>query len=298
LNLPNSLAIADLSVVILTYNEEVNLPQALDSVCGWARRIFVVDSFSTDRTVEIARSHGCEVYEFEFENYSKQRNRALTELPIDTAWTLFLDADEWIPDGLKSEIGAVIESNPSQNGFFLRRRFLWMNQWIRRGYYPTWILRLFRTGSARCEERAVNEHILVDGQTGYLSHDFMHQDHKSISDWIQKHNRYAIKEAEELVAQANTDKKASPSLFGPQAQRVRWLRERVYNQLPPLLRPFLFFTYRVLIRGGILDGGWALVYHFLQAFWYPLLIDVLFLEKRARATGKSGELGTAFQLAD
>lgn len=270
----------DVSVVILTYNEEANLAQALDSVCGWAKQVFVVDSFSQDRTVEIARSRGCEVYQFAFENYARQRNRALSELPIDTGWTLFLDADEWMPANLRTEISGVIESNPPEAGFYLRRRFFWMKTWIRRGYYPTWILRLFRTGRAHCEDRSVNEHIWVDGATGYLRQDFMHEDRKTISDWIEKHNHYAIREAQELVRSADKKALTKVSFWGPQAERTRWLRERVYNQCPPMVRPFLFFSYRVLLRGGVLDGRWALVYHFLQAFWYPLLIDLYFLERK------------------
>lgn len=270
----------DLSVIILTHNEEANLAQALNTVCGWAKRVFVVDSFSQDRTIEIARSRGCEVYQFAFENYARQRNRALHELPIDTTWTLFLDADEWMPEDLRTEIGRVIESNPEEVGFYLRRRFFWMKTWIRRGYYPTWILRLFRTGHAHCEDRSVNEHLRVDGGTGYLAHDFMHEDRKTISDWVAKHNGYAIREAHELLKGIDQSASKKVSFFGPQAERTRWLRERIYNQCPPMVRPFLFFSYRVFLRGGLLDGKWALVYHFLQAFWYPLLIDIYFLEHK------------------
>lgn len=289
----------DLSVVILTYNEEANLTQALDSVCGWAQKVFIVDSFSTDRTLEIARDRGCEVYQFPFENYSRQRNRALSELPINTTWTLFLDADEWIPADLKNEIAEVIGKNPPESGFYLRRRFLWMKTWIRRGYYPIWILRLFRTGCARCEDRTVNEHILVDGATGYLQQDFIHEDRKTVSDWIEKHNRYAIREAQELLSQELVRESgiggSSPKWFGTQAERVRWLRDRVYNRCPALVRPFLFFLYRVIVRGGILDGKWALVYHFLQAFWYPLLIDVVFLEHKLGATRANRHLKAILQ---
>lgn len=268
----------DVSVIILTRNEEPNLAQALESVRGWARRIFVVDSFSTDRTLEIAQAYGCEIFQFRFESYSRQRNRALDELPIDSDWILFLDADEWVPDALKQEIAATIAANPAESGFFLRRRFYWMNTWIRRGYYPVWILRLFRRGRGRCEDRSVNEHIVVEGRTGFLRQDFIHQDRKPVSDWIEKHNQYALREAKELLRVEAVSEKLRPRLFGPQAERARWVRERLYNRLPPILRPFLFFFYRVVIRGGMLDGWKALVYHFLQAFWYPLLIDVNFLD--------------------
>jgi glycosyltransferase involved in cell wall biosynthesis len=268
----------DLSVVILTCNEEANIAQALESVHSWARRIFIVDSFSTDRTLEIAQGYGCAFHQFPFESYSRQRNRALTDLPIDTEWVLFLDADEWVPEKLKLEIAATLERGPVEDGFFLRRRFYWMNTWIRRGYYPVWILRLFRYGAGICEDRSVNEHIVVPGQTGFLKNDFIHEDRKPVSDWIDKHNRYAIREAKELLKTGTAPERISARFFGPQAERARWLRERLYNRLPPILRPCLFFFYRVVIRGGILDGRNALLYHFLQAFWYPLLIDIEYLE--------------------
>ena len=214
--------------------------------------------------------------QFKFESYSRQRNRALSELPIDTAWTLFLDADEWLPAKLKTEITQVLNAESPQCGFFLRRRFYWWNTWIRRGYYPVWILRLFRSGKGRCEDREVNEHILVDGASGYLQNDFIHQDRKPLTEWIEKHNRYALKEAQALLRAVNGRDTLPASFSGPQAARMRWLRERVYNRLPPIVRPFLFFFYRVVFRGGALDGWRAVAYHFLQAFWYPLLIDLHF----------------------
>jgi glycosyltransferase involved in cell wall biosynthesis len=274
----------NLSVLILTANEEANLAQTLDSVCGWAKEIFIVDSFSTDQTLDIARRYGCPIYQFPFESYSRQRNRALDELPLATDWLLFLDADEWLPEDLKREITDTLAGQPAEQGFFLRRRFYWMDTWIKRGYYPVSILRLFRRGCARCEDRAVNEHIVVHGPTRSLTHDFIHQDRKPLSDWISKHNRYALQEAQELLRrEAAASEKLPARFWGPPAERVRWLRERLYNRLPPLLRPCLFFFYRALLRGGFLDGPRALVYHFLQAFWYPLLIDLYFLELRRAA---------------
>jgi len=268
----------DLSVIILTHNEEANLAQALGSVSGWAKRVFIVDSFSSDGTLDVAKQYGCDIFQFPFEGFSQQRNRALSELPIDTEWILFLDADEWLPADLKTEIASTLSQNPAEQGFFLRRRFYWMGAWVRRGYYPVWILRLFRRGTACCEDRSVNEHIVLTGAAGFLTHDFIHQDRKPVSEWIDKHNRYAVKEAQELFRTQTQPAKLPARFFGPQAERIRWLRERLYNRLPPILRPFLFVVYRVIIRGGVLDGWKAVLYHFLQAFWYPLLIDVNFLE--------------------
>jgi glycosyltransferase involved in cell wall biosynthesis len=269
------------SVIILTHNEEANLPQALDSVEGWAARVFVLDSFSSDRTVEVARARGCHVSEHAFVDFGHQRNHALVELPIETEWVFFLDADEWVTPELKDEISDLIASGPSENGFFVKWRLMWMGRWIKRGYYPTWILRLFRHGRACCESRGVNEHLVVEGRVGHLSGDFIHEDRKPIAHWIAKHSAYAAREAAEILREADSGT-IEAKLLGSQAQRTRWLRERVWNRLPPLARPFLYFIYRLILRGGLFDGREAFIYHFLHALWYPMLIDIYFLEMKSK----------------
>jgi len=153
-----------------------------------------------------------------------------------------------------------------------------MGAWIRRGYYPTWILRLFRSAFARCDERGVNEHVLVEGSVGHLQNDFIHEDRKGIGDWIRKHNRYAEMEAQLLLDAA--DEKERARFFASQAERKKWFRQRVWNRLPPVVRPFFYFGYRYILRGGFLDGVAGLTYHFMQALWYQMLIDLKYLELR------------------
>jgi glycosyltransferase involved in cell wall biosynthesis len=273
---------ATLAVVILTFNEESNIAQALDSVAGWPNEIFILDSLSTDRTVEIARQYGCHIAQNKFENYAKQRNYALDHLPIHSEWVFFLDADERLPDALKQEISALIAKSPAENGFYIKWRLIWMGRWIRRGYYPSWILRLFRFGKGRCEDRAINEHLIVNGATGRLRNDFIHEDRKGVTEWIVKHNGYAAREAQELLNTrfAPGYREIDARLFGTQAQRKRWLRRNVWNRLPPLIRPFFYFFYRYILAGGFLDGKEAFVYHFLQALWFPMLIDIKYLEMK------------------
>lgn len=275
-----SACLGTLAVIILTYNEEANIAQALNSVTGWANEIFILDSFSADQTLEIARQHGCQIAQNKFENYAKQRNHALDNLPICSEWVLFLDADEWLSDALKQEIFDLIATSPAENGFYIKRRLIWMGRWIHRGYYPTWILRLFRHGKGRCEDRAVNEHFIVEGQVGYLRNDFTDENRKGLTDWIAKHNGYATREAQELLNMRTTQgyQEINAHLFGTQAQRKRWLRYRIWNNLPPLIRPFFYFFYRYILAGGFLDGREAFIYHFLQALWYPILIDIKYLE--------------------
>lgn len=277
-----SARLGTVAVIILTYNEEANIVQALDSVSGWANEIFILDSQSTDRTLEIAGQYGCHIAQNKFENYAKQRNHALDHLPIHSEWVFFLDADEWLSEELKKEISTLLVTAPDENGFFIKRRLIWMGRWIRRGYYPSWQLRLFRNGKGRCEDRAVNEHLIVEGITGHLRNDFTDENKKGVSDWIAKHNGYATREAQELLNTRSVKgyQEIDVSLFGTQAQRRRWLRYKVWNNLPPLIRPFFYFIYRYILLGGFLDGREAFIFHFLQALWYPMLIDIKYLEMK------------------
>jgi len=269
---------ADVAVVILAFNEAPNIAHAVGSVRGWAREVFVLDSFSTDDTVARAERAGATVFRHPFVDYASQRDHALTALPIAAEWVLFLDADEWTPPALRDEIAAVVAASPVENGFAMRYRLIWNGTWIRRGYYPTWILRLVRRGRARCDARPVGEHLLVDGAVGRLRADLMHEDRKGIDAWIAKHTAYASGEARELLVRRTQSAYVGARLFGTQAQRKRWLRERLWTRLPPLVRPFLYFFLRYIVQGGFLDGRDALVYHFLHALWYQLLIDVKYLE--------------------
>jgi len=158
-----------------------------------------------------------------------------------------------------------------------------MGHWIRHGLNTAWILRLVRRGAVRCEDRTVNEHILVNGPTGFLKNDFVHEDHHGLTDWIAKHNRYATLEAIEILRGQSGDQ-VQVRLLGSKVERLRWLRTAVYGQTPRLLRPFFLFFYRYVVRGGFLDGQAGLAFQVLQAFWFHFLIDlkVIELERGAR----------------
>ena len=219
------------AVIILTYNEEANVAKALSNVVGWADEVFILDSMSTDATLAISKQYDCQVAQHPFENYGKQRNYALDTLPIRSEWVFFLDADESLSPALKDEIASLITTVPAENGFFVAFRFMWMGRWIRRGYYPSWILRMCRHGTGRCENRAIHERLLVEGATGYLSNNLIHEDRRGIGDWIAKHNRYASREALELARteQERRCNELDARLMGSQAERKRWIRRRVWN---------------------------------------------------------------------
>ena len=267
-----------LAVIILTYNEAANLPYALDSVCGWADDVLVVDSGSEDGTIDIAKSYACTTVFHPFEDYGKQRNAAIDLVRDSVDWILFLDADETVPTELKLEIDQALSSMPDINGYYIRFRLIWQGAWVRRGYYPNWILRLVRSRAVHCEDRTVNERLAVDGRTSRLRCDFIHHDRKGIAAWVAKHNLYAIREAEEAAKSASREREMAGKLFGAPPERSRWLRVRVWNRLPPIGRPFVYFAYRYFIRGGFLDGVPGLTYHFMHGLWYPMLIDLKYLE--------------------
>lgn len=267
----------DLSVIILTYNEELNIAQAINSVKDWAKEIIVLDSYSQDKTVEISKNLGAKVYQNKFENYSKQRNHALN-LPISGGWILFLDADEYLMPELKEEIQLAIQ-NPQYDAYEMKFRLIWNNVWIKRGYYPTWLLRLGRKEQFVCDDRPVNEHLLCkSGKIGRLSYDIVNDSKKPLTDWMIKHVRYAEGEANQLFI----EHQESYNFFGNQKNRKRWVKVNIWNKLPVVLRPFMYFIYRYIFRFGFLDGKKAFHYHFLQAFIFFSQIDMIYLDKKWR----------------
>ena len=281
----------NLTVVILTLNEEVNIEQSVGNVRGWARDVFVLDSGSTDSTVEIAEKLGAKTFYRKFDNYAAQRNYAIKELPIATEWMLFLDADEYLSPELKEEIEQEL-ANPHADGYMIKFRFYFMGRWIKHGgYYGTKILRLFKREKASVD-RDMNEHVVIDGIVGEMKHDFIHDDHKGITEWIDKHNRYATYEAMELIKydeRKKSEKKDEfADIFGTQAQKKRWIREYIWNPLmPPLVRPFIYYFYRYFLKLGFLDGRPGFIYHFLQGLWWTFLIDVKYIEMKNKQKEKN-----------
>jgi len=272
---------APLAVVILTHNEEENLPHALASVTGWAAEVWVVDAGSADRTVEIARRAGAQVVAHAFAGYAAQRNWALRSLPFGQEWVLFLDADEAATPGLRAELAAVLASPPREvAGYYVRRRFVFLGRWLRHGgYYPVWLLRVVRHRLARCEDRGVDEHLVVDGPTARLAHDLLHEDRRPLSRWVERHVRYAELAAADLERPRAGAPPARWRSSEP-SERARWWYERVYLRVPLGLRALAYFAYRYVLRGGFLDGREGLVYHVLQGLWYRVLVDAKIMERR------------------
>lgn len=263
-----------ISVLIPTRNERHNIARCLSPLQGWADEVVVVDSQSTDGTIEIAQAMGATVLQFEYSGgWPKKRQWALDTYPFRNGWILLLDADEILLDPIKREIARAIVSSPA-DGFWLRFQVHFLGRQLRFGDTELWKLFLFRRGRGRYERRLldqdqsmsdieVHEHIVLDGQAARLQNPIRHENINSLDRYIQKHNEYSNWEARVYVAGA--DDGIQPSLFGSQAQRRRWLK-RKFLHLPGT--PVLFFIYKYLFRLGFLDGVPGLVYACFQGIQF------------------------------
>lgn len=264
--------------IILTLNEAQHLPRCLASLAGVVDQVVVADCFSTDDTLRIAEAQGARVMQRAWVNHASQFNWALTQLDADTDWVLRIDADEYLTPELAAEIRALMPSIGSEvDGVLCGRRMTFLGRLIRHGgVFPIRILRLFRYGRGECENRWMDEHIKVAGPTVDLKGELIDDNLKSLTWWTDKHNKYASREAVDLL---NLDygfmtRDSVASLRGGnQAGVKRWLKEVVYTRLPGGFRAFAYFFYRYVIRLGFLDGQAGTAFHFLQGFWYRYLVD-------------------------
>jgi glycosyltransferase involved in cell wall biosynthesis len=280
---------SNIEIIIPTFNEEKNLPFALQSVMGWADAVHVVDSESTDHTRELALQAGANVVIQKWLGYARQKNWALDHLPLQAGWIFILDADEAILPDLRDEL-LRIASMPiaavPEAGFHINRYFIFLGKRIRHcGYYPSWNLRFFKRGQARYEEREVHEHMIANGPTGFLKGHMEHYDRRGLEAYMAKHNRYSTLEAAEIVRQKHAAKTGTidARFFGDPLQRRRWIKHHVYPKLPA---KWLFrFLFMYVLRLGVLDGLTGLRFClFISA--YELLISLKIVElERAQRDG-------------
>jgi len=259
------------SVIIAVRNEAKNLPRCLQALRN-VGEVYVIDSQSSDATVEIARSHGAQVVQFHYQGgWPKKRQWAMDTLPIAFDWILLLDADEVLTPELADEICSAVQ-NPSVNGYSILLRTWFLGRALRHGDVGLWKLALFRRGKGRFECRLreqdasmadmeVHEHVVVEGATARLRNPLIHHNVESLSRYIQKHDEYSNWESRVLLERGD-DKELPPSLFGSQAQRRRWLKRKLFA-VPG--SPVLLFLYRYVLRLGFLDGMPGLIYCGFQA---------------------------------
>lgn len=272
----------DISVIILTYNEEIHIKRCIENVKLFTKHIFVVDSYSTDKTEEIALELGAVVYKNKWEKkYSKQFNWGLDNLPIKTKWILRLDADEYITTELIEELKQRIDTLPNNiSGVIFNRRVYFFNKWMKNGVYPVKLLRLFEYKKGFCEDRFMDEHIqLTEGETIEFQNDFIDHNLNDFSWWIDKHNGYAIREAIDLlnIELGLINENSDSNNLGNQAVSKRKKKYR-YTKLPIFFRSFIYFIYRFILKGGFLEGKEGFIWNFFQAWWYRTLVDVKIYE--------------------
>jgi glycosyltransferase involved in cell wall biosynthesis len=280
------------SVLVPIKNEAENLPRCLGCV-QWADEIFVVDSHSTDDSVEIAQRHGAKVVQFDFNGtWPKKKNWALENLPFKNDWVLILDADEVLPAEAAAEIGGAIANTGGIAGYWINRRFFFLGRWLRHSYYPNWNLRLFRHSLGRYErltdadtrsgDNEVHEHVIVQGPTGRLRCEMDHYAFPSVEVFMEKHNRYSNWEA--CVAADKLLHGSSDDLSSEAAGRRRRLK-MISQRLP--FRPLMRFLYIYIWQKGFLDGRDGYYFARLHAI-YEFLSVAKTYELRRRSETSQG----------
>lgn len=286
----------DLSVIILTYNEELHIKRAIDNVYDIVKEIFIIDSYSTDRTIEIAKRYSkVHILQHKWENnYSKQFNWGLNNAPIKTEWVMRLDADEYLTNELIVELKDKLPSISKEiSGITVNRRYYFMGKWMKRGIYPVKLMRIFKYRKAFCEERLMDEHIqLIEGDNIDFRNDIVDENLNDLSWACHKHINYAVREAADLLdIEYNITEVAlndKNRYISDQAKKKRNMKHR-YAKSPLFLRAFLYFLYRYILRGGILDGKVGFIFNFVGALWYRTFVDVKIIEIK-KACGDNPEL--------
>lgn len=283
----------DLTVVILTKNEEKNIVKCIESFQGIVKRFVIVDSYSTDSTKKICSElneklqkigSSLDFYENKWVDYATQLNWGLTQTSITTEWSMRMDSDEELLPELTEEINNKLGTlKKPVNAVILRRRVYFMGKWIKHGgRYPELLLRIFRTGMALCEQKIMDEHmILLEGKAIEFRNDLVDNNQKNLEWWTAKHNWYSNREVLDhqmtLKNQTDTSLEESGS-SSSQATIKRVVKNGGYYKLPIFLRAHIYFVYRYYIKLGFLDGKEGKIFHFLQAYWYRFLVDAKMYE--------------------
>lgn len=277
--------LSQFSIIILTFNEEKNLPACLDSLAGINAPVFAVDSFSTDHTLDILERYAIQYVQHPFEHYAQQRNWAQEHNPFDTEWVLHLDAGERLTPELANWLQLTFKPTASCDGYMFSRKTLFFDRWIRHGgHYPNYHLRLYRKALGHCEAKIYDQHFVCEGKTEIVKAgaDIIDTVADNLQDFTLSHSRWALFEAVEVLAVRQQTGEVRMRFFGTPIERQRWLKNKLFQRAPLFLRGLLYFIYRYIIRLGFLDGQVGLVFHFLQGFWFRFMVDAMVVELRLK----------------
>jgi glycosyltransferase involved in cell wall biosynthesis len=277
-----------LTAIILTYNEQLHLQRCLDSLKGVCSEIVVIDSFSTDLTEKIALDSGARFYQNKFSNHANQLNWGIEFGEITTDWVIRVDADEYLSKELAKNIkNNLSDMNSNIHGIRVKRLMYFFDKPLRKGgMYPIWHTKIWRTGSALCEQRWMDERMkLNQGETASLEGDLIDHNLNNLTWWSQKHNGYSTREAIDILDKIynfTNSNLAQANLFGNGEERRRWFKHQYFN-LPLFLRPFLFGFVRYFLQGGFLEGKRGFIWNILQCGWYRFLVDAKIYEAYKKA---------------
>lgn len=278
----------DISAIILTKNEELHLERCIKSLKPFCKEIWVVDSFSTDHTLDIARQCGARTVQHKFAYQAQQFNWAITHLELAGAWIWRLDADEYVTPDLGERVRCLIHACDNDvNGIIVNRAIVFMGRKLKHGgWYPAPQIKVIRKGFGQAEDKVMDEHLVVtEGRTVYAGGDQVDENLHDLTWWTSKHNRYATQEMMNTLLMRygmdSAEEQVRPRLLGNDAERKRWLKLR-YVRMPLFLRPFLYFLYRYVFLLGFLDGRAGFVWYVLQGFWYRFLVDAKIFEIKKR----------------
>lgn len=277
---PQKMTKLPLSIIIPILNEEILLPRVLASANRLGVEVFILDSGSTDKSLEIAKSYGCQIHVGKWGSFGEKINWGLTQLPLKTTWVMRLDADEYLTDEFIEQIGpALCSMDANVDGVMIGRRIKFLGKWLKYGgMYPSSHLRITRVGRAQYENRLLDEHVHVHGAISRFSADIVEEESKGLLVWSSKHLRYAETECF-IHYNKLTSEKTWRTLKGG-ARFRRFLREEIYERFPLFVRPVGFWFYRYIIRLGFLDGVPGFIFHVLHAFWYRIFVDALIYESK------------------
>lgn len=285
----------DLTVIILTYNEELHLERCIKSILNIASRIIIIDSFSTDKTQIIASQFNVEFYQRLWpNNHSLQFNWALENCAINSTWTMRLDADEFITPLLSNELYSLLYSDNKYefNGVIIPRKVVFKNKLLRfGGFNKVPLLRIWKSGIGKCENRWMDEHIILQNPNLIKTKNVIIDENLNLIHWwTSKHNNYAKREAFDFLITKYNIIINEDNLNGNFSLMVkRKIKTNYYNSLPLFYRAIGYFIFRYIFRLGFLDGKNGLIWHFLQGLWYRFLVDVNIYEIE-KETNKDSEL--------
>jgi len=272
----------DLTIIILTKDEALHIARCLENLNRIAQKVYVIDCHSTDDTQKIAKSFGAEVVEHDWPgNQAAQFNWALDNLPIETEWILRLDADEYLLPELIEEIEVKLPKIPKDvTGIIFKRRHIFLDRWMKGGIYPVKLLRTFRRGHGRYEQRLMDEHItLLDGKTVEFDNDFCDHNLNNISWFCKKHVDYSVREAAEMLdSELNLSGHKSASTDLTDQAKEKRMKKESYARKPMFWRSFAYFLYRYIFKGAWRDGKEGFIFTFIQGWWYRTLVDAKIYE--------------------